>query len=133
MHRPDLPLAHILRVLECELQHSFRGFLGDEFYGLDDAVDNDVFDARVFAFGVFADEDCVDVVVGGFVAGDGFAGTDVCEEVECAAEGEIEGDVAFADGCLHHRNSHQYDSISVLWETRGAKRDWGWSARREGL
>ena len=59
-----------------------------------------MFDARVFAFGVFADEDRVDVGVGGFVPGNGFAGADVGEEVEGPAEGEVQGDVAFADGGL---------------------------------
>lgn len=68
---------------------------------MDDAVDDYVLDAAVFAFGVFADEDGVDIVVGGFVAGDGLAWAHVGEEIECAAEGKIKGDVAFAYGCLY--------------------------------
>jgi len=63
---------------------------------LHNAINDDVLDAAIFTFGVLTDEDGVDVVVGGFIAGDGFAGPDVGEEVECSAEGEIEGDVAFA-------------------------------------
>ena len=46
----------------------------------------------------FSNEDSVDVVVGSLVAGNGAAGSDIGEEVECAAQGEIEGDVAFANG-----------------------------------
>ena len=57
-----------------------------------------MFDAGVLALGVLADEDGVDVRVGGFVAVDGFAGAYVGEEVEGAAESEVEGDVAFAYG-----------------------------------
>ena len=100
MDRSDLSLPHILRVLKCESEDPLGGPLGDEFYALDDSVDDYVLDAGVLAFGVFPDKHGVDVVVGGFVAGDGFAGADVGEEVECAAEGEIQGDVAFADRCL---------------------------------
>lgn len=87
MHRPHLPLAHIFGVLECEAQDPFGGCARDEFDALYHAVDDNVLDAAVFAFGVFADEYRVDVVVGGFVAGYGFAGADVGEEVECSAEG----------------------------------------------
>lgn len=60
-------------------------------------------DAGVFAFGVFADEDRVDIVVWGFVAGYRDAGADVREEIECAAKCEVEGDVAFTDGCLREK------------------------------
>lgn len=96
----DLPLANVLGVLKREAEDALRGGAGDEFDALDDAVDDDVLDAGVFAFGVLADEGDVDVVVGGLVAGDGLAGPHVGEEVEGAAEGEVQGDVAFADGCL---------------------------------
>lgn len=101
MHGAHLPLADVLGVLEGEFEDPLRGALGDELDALHDAVNDDVLDARVFAFGVLADEHRVDVVVWGFVARDGFAGADVGEEVEGAAEGEVEGDVAFADGGLN--------------------------------
>ena len=100
MDDAHFPLADVFGVLERVAEDAFRGGFGDEFDALDDAVDDDVFDARVFAFGVLADEDEVDVVVGGFVAGYGFARAHVGEEVEGAAEREVEGDVAFADGGL---------------------------------
>lgn len=51
----------------------------------------------VFALGVFTNENGVDVVVGGFVTGNGFAGPDIGEGVEGAAEGEVERDMAFSD------------------------------------
>lgn len=57
-----------------------------------------MFNPAVFSLCVFTDEDCVDVVVGGFEALDGATGTDVGEEGEGAAEGEVKGNVAFADG-----------------------------------
>ena len=55
---------------------------------------------RVFAFGILANKDSVDVVVGGFVAGYAFARADIGEEVECAAECKVEGDMTFAYWCL---------------------------------
>ena len=97
MHGADFEAADVLGVLEGVFEDAFGGFAGDEFDGLDDAVYHYMFDAGVFAFGVFADEDGVDVVVGGFVAVDALAGPHVGEEVESAAEGEVERDVAFAD------------------------------------
>ncbi len=65
-----------------------------------DAINDDVLNARVFALGVLADEDSVNVVIRGFVAGDGFAGANVSKKVESATEGQVERDMAFADGGL---------------------------------
>jgi hypothetical protein len=97
--------AHLLAadglgVLEGEAQDALRGLAGDELDGLDDAVDDDVLNARVLALGVLADQDRVDVVVGRLVPGDGAAGAQVGEEVEGAAERQVEGDVALANGSL---------------------------------
>ena len=100
VHGADLAFADVLGVLEGEAQHSLRGGARDEFDALHNAVNDYVLDPGVLAFGVFADEDRVDVVVWGLVAGYGNAGADVCEKVEGAAEGEIEGDVTFTDGGL---------------------------------
>ena len=52
---------------------------------------------RVLALGVLTDEDGVNVVIWGFVAGNGFARADVGEKVEGTAEGKVERDMAFAD------------------------------------
>lgn len=57
-------------------------------------------DTGVLSLGVLTDQDRVDVVVGGLVPGDGAAGTNVGEEVEGAAEGQVKGDMALADGGL---------------------------------
>lgn len=100
MYSADLLAANGLGMLKCEAQNPLRGFASDELDGLDHAVDDHVLDARVFTFGVFTDQDGVDVVVGGLEACDGAAGTDVGKEVEGAAESEVERDVAFSDGSL---------------------------------
>ena len=96
----DLLAADGLGVLEGIAQDALTGLAGDELDGLDDAVDDDMLDARVFTLGVFSDQDGVDAVVGGLEASDGAAGTQVGEEVEGTAEGEVQGDVALADGSL---------------------------------
>ena len=57
--------------------------------------------ARVFSLGVLSDENGIDVVVWGFKSRNRAAGTHIGEEVECAAEGEVQGDVALANGCLN--------------------------------
>lgn len=85
VHGADFSFAHVFGVLEGEAEDALGGFASDEFYGLDDPVDDNVLDAGVFAFGVLPNEHRIDVVIGSFVAGNGFAGTDVGEEVEGAA------------------------------------------------
>lgn len=57
-------------------------------------------DARVFTFGIFTNQDCVNIVIRGFVTGDGFAWSDVGEEVEGTAKSKIEGNVTFSYRCL---------------------------------
>lgn len=54
-------------------------------------------DARVLALGVLTDEDGVDVVIGCLETLDRGTGSDVGEEVECTAEGEVKGDVTLAN------------------------------------
>jgi hypothetical protein len=94
----DLLPANVAGVLEGVSQNALRGLAGDELDALYDAIDDNVLNARVLSLGVLTDQDGVDVVVGSLVAGDGSAGTDVGEEVEGAAEGKVEGDVALANG-----------------------------------
>jgi hypothetical protein len=60
-------------------------------------VNHNVFNTRVFSFSVLSDQDGIDVVVWGLVSGDGSARSDVGEKVECSAEGQVEGDMAFAN------------------------------------
>jgi hypothetical protein len=96
----DLVLADLLGVLKGVAEDALGSLAGDELDGLDNTVDNDVLDARVFSLGVLTDENGVDTVVGGLVALDGLARTDVGEEVEGTTEGQVERDVALADGGL---------------------------------
>lgn len=98
MDGADLFAANVAGVLEGIAQDTLRGVAGDELDALDDAVDDNVLDARVFALCVFADQDRVDVVVGRLVAGNGAAGAHVGEEVEGAAQRQVERDVALANG-----------------------------------
>lgn len=98
VHSAHLLPANVAGVLEGISQDALRGLAGDELDALDNAVDDNVLNARVFSLGVLADQDGVDIVVGRLVAGDGAAGTDVGEEVEGAAEGEVERDVTLANG-----------------------------------
>lgn len=69
VHDADLLLADALGVLEGEAEDTLGGFAGDELDALDNTVDDDVLDAGVLALGVLSDEDGVDVVVRGLVAG----------------------------------------------------------------
>lgn len=98
VHGADLVAANVAGVLEGIAQDALRGVAGDELDALDDAVDDNVLNARVLALGVLADQDRVDVVVGRLVAGNGPAGPDVGEEIEGAAERQVERDVALANG-----------------------------------
>ena len=98
MDGADFGFLDVLGVLEGEAQDPFTRLSRDELDGLHDAVDDDVLDAGVLALGVLSDEDRVDVVVGCLVARDTLTRPHVGEQVEGAAEGEVEGDVAFADG-----------------------------------
>jgi hypothetical protein len=56
-----------------------------------------VLDTRVFALSVLTDENGVHVIVCSLVALNGNARTNVGEQVEGAAEGKVEGDMALAD------------------------------------
>ena len=96
----NLVQANLLGVLEGEAQDTLRGSASDELDGLDNTVDNDVLDARVFTLGVLTDEDSVDTIVGGLVALDRLARTDVGEEVEGTTESQVERDVTLANGGL---------------------------------
>lgn len=96
----DLGAANGLGVLEGEAENALRGLAGDELDALNDTIDNNVLDARVFTLGVLTDQDRVNAVVGGLEAGHGAAGTEVGEKVEGTAQSQVEGDVALANGSL---------------------------------
>ena len=98
MDDANLGLANVLGVLEGVAEHALGGLAGDQLDRLDNTVHNDVLDARVFTLGVLTDEDGVDVVVGGLVSLDALAGTHVGEQVEGPSEGQVERDVALANG-----------------------------------
>ena len=100
MDDADLLLADGLRVLEGETEDTLRRLLGDKLDALDDTVDDDVLNAGVFTLGVLTDENGVDVVVGGLVASDGLARTQVGEQVESTTESQVQGDVTLANGGL---------------------------------
>lgn len=93
----DLGAADVLGVLEGVAADALGSLTGDELDGLDDAVNNNVLNAGVLSLGVLSDQDGVDTIVWGLVAGDGAARTDVGEEVECATEGKVEGNVSLSD------------------------------------
>jgi len=87
-------------VLESVSKHALGGLPGDELNALDNTIDDDVLNARVFALGVFTDKNGIDIVVRSLVTNDGFARTKIGEEIECATESKVERDVTFAYGCL---------------------------------
>jgi hypothetical protein len=98
VHDADLGLADVESVLESVTEHALTGLAGDQLDRLDYTVHNNVLDAGVFALGVLTDEHGVDVVVGSLVSLDALAGTHVGEQVEGPSEGQVEGDVTFANG-----------------------------------
>lgn len=110
----------VLGILEGILGDAQRGFFCDQLDGLHDSVDDLVFDARVFAFGVLADGDDVDVVVERFVALQASARPDVGVQVELLAQGQIQRAMALADG--RHERALQADLVAVdrvdggLWD-----------------
>jgi hypothetical protein len=85
-------------ILEGVIGDAFRGGAGDDFDALDDALDNLMLDARVFALGVFSDNDSVDVLVQGRMSGNAPAGSDVGIQVECLAKRQVQRDVPPPNG-----------------------------------
>ncbi len=100
VHDTDLLLVDRTSVLEGEAQDALRSLPGDELDALHDTIDNNVLNTRVFTLGVLTDQHGIDVVVGGLVASDRTAGTQVGEKVEGAAKGKVQGDVALSNGGL---------------------------------
>lgn len=104
MDNADLLLVDGLRVLEGETEDTLRSLAGDELDALHDTVDDNVLNTGVFTLGVLTDENSVDVIVGGLVASNGAARTQVGEQVESTAESQVQGDVTLANGGLEKRS-----------------------------
>lgn len=118
----DLLLVDGLRVLEGETEDTLGSLLGNELDALDDAVNDDVLNAGIFTLGVLTDENGVDVVVGGLVASNGLAGTQVGEKVESTTESQVQGNVTLANRGLKKLSSvSQYNGDAFVGE-RGLKR-----------
>lgn len=127
----DLLPADITGMLESISQDTFGSIAGNELDALDNTIDHNVLNARVFTLGVLTDQDGVNVVVGCLVAGDGSARADVGKEVEGSAEGQVEGDMALANGrskrafernqalCYAGDGLVGDDSLAVSVEARG--------------
>lgn len=100
MNDTDLLAADGIGVLEGESEDTLTGLLGDELDALNNAINDDMLNARVLALGVLTDQDGVDIIVGGLETGDGAARAQVGEEVECSSQGQVKRDVALANGGL---------------------------------
>ena len=57
-------------------------------------------DTRILSFSVLSDQNGINVVIWGLVSSDRSARSDVGEEIECSAEGQVEGDMAFTNWSL---------------------------------
>jgi hypothetical protein len=100
VHDTDLLLVDGAGVLEGEAQNPLGSLTGDELDALNDTIDDNVLNSRVFTFGVLTDQDSVDIVVGGLVACDRAAGAEVGEEVEGTTKGKVQRDVTLSNGGL---------------------------------
>ena len=119
MYGTDLGSADILRVLESVSENALGCLSRDELDALDNTINDNMLDTGVLSLGVLTDEDCVDIVVRCLETFDRLAGTDVREEVECAAKSEVQGDVTFANGCLFCWSAQK---TSFIYERTYSKR-----------
>lgn len=108
VHNTDLLLVDRTSVLEGETENPLRSFSGDELDALDNTIDNNVLNARVFTLGVLTNQNSIDVVVRSFVTGDRAAGTQVRKQVESTTESKVKGNMTLANRSLQ-------DSILVLY------------------
>jgi hypothetical protein len=100
VHNTDLVLARSLSMLESETENAFGCLACNKLDALDNAINNNVLDTRVFTLSVLTNQDSVDVVVWGLVSGNGAARTKVSEEVEGTAKSKVERNVSLANGSL---------------------------------
>lgn len=83
----DTVATGLLGIVEGIASATVGGILGDQLDGLDNTIDDLVLNARVLSLGVLADEDGVNVVVGGLESNNRLAGADVSVQVEGTKEG----------------------------------------------
>lgn len=100
MDNADLLAANGLGVLEGESQDTLGSLTGDELDALNDAIDDNMLNARVFTLSVLSDQDGVDIIIRGLVASDGSAGSQISEEVERSSESKVQRDMSLANGGL---------------------------------
>jgi hypothetical protein len=100
VHNTDLVLARSLSMLESEAENTLGCLACNKLDTLDNAINNNVLDTRVFTLSVLTNQDSVDVVVWGLVSGNGAARTKVSEEVEGTAKSKVERNVSLANGSL---------------------------------
>ena len=93
----DLELANVLSVLESKSKDTLGSISGDKLNGLNDTINDGVLNTGVFSLGVLSDQDGVDVIVWGLVAGDRSARSDVGEEVEGTTEGKVKGNMSLSN------------------------------------
>lgn len=85
-------------MLESEAENALTGLTGNELDALDNTVDNNVLNARVFTLSVLTNQNSVDIVIWRLEAGNRAARAQVGEEVEGTTESKVERDVALANG-----------------------------------
>ena len=90
--------AVFLGVLEGELGDAGGGDFGDDFQAFDDAGNDFVLEAGVEIFGVFADQDDVDVFKSRFHAGEILHRAEVGVEIQSLAQGDVDAGGAAGDG-----------------------------------
>lgn len=125
VHDADLLLVHRASVLEGETEDPLRCLAGNELDALDDTIHHNVLNSGVFTLGVLADEDGVDVLVRSLAPRDGTAWADVGKKVECAAQGKVQGNMAFANGSLYVRLSPRAvdQNVGKTYSKRTLERD----------
>lgn len=98
-------------ILEGIFGHTTRCIFRDQFDALHHTVDNFVFDARVFAFGVLANGHHIHIVIQSFVALETATRTHICIQIELFAQLQIQRAMSFADRC--HQWALEADFVAI--------------------
>lgn len=122
MYDTDLKSVDTLSVVEGISEDPLGGIFGNELDGLNDTIDNDMFDTRVFAFGILADQDSVNTVIWSLISSNRSARSYVCEKIECTTEGKIERNVTFSNWSLPMLDISKVFRIEVEHTARGPLR-----------